>query len=330
MNALLPHDLAMEKNPDYPLMDMLVLSHSSLSSFHSCARKLEFRQFYGTPHEREDNYAGDVGNAIHRGFGTWLATEDETEALFEFACHFPYELEFLKAGQSTRSFEAAFGTCEALINSSFLRQFKVIQIETLNHGKRFGIEVPFALQITGSPMPIPVWFVGYVDCVLYSEHKDQFIVTDLKTTRQWSDDPSAKFQFDQQTIPYGIVLEHMLGRTIEEMTVAYLYTYIDVTEMKVKLLEFKRTMDDLLDWKRGLFETVDRIAAFYKNSWSPRASNGDTCVSFNRPCQFHEICCYRRPDVLGRIIQGKKRETLFSTGDEAWIVAELPYERLAR
>jgi hypothetical protein len=288
---------------------------------------LEFRQLYGVPRAVDDNYAGDVGNAIHRGYGAWLATEDETEAILSFGMAFPYEQEFLKAGQSSRSMEAAFGSLLALMHSGFLQQYQVVKINTLDQGVRYGVEIPFAFHITNAPMAVPVYFVGFIDCVLYDNHRDRYIVTDLKTTRQKLDDPTAKFQFDQQTIPYGIILEHILGRTIEEIEVAYLYDYIDLLQPKVRLLEYRRTLDDVMDWKRGLCETVERIAGYYNSGWFPRAVNGDSCIAYNRACEFHDVCSYRNTGVLNKIIAGEARKELFTTGEKPWIIAELPFER---
>jgi len=329
MSALIPIRQAIEtaRNPMYPAMEMLVLSHSSLGVFDSCERKMEFRQFFGTPLVKEDSYPGDVGNAIHRGFGEWLITEDEDKAIMAYALKFPFAQEFSKPSNSQRSFEAGVSTLLALTNHGFLRQHQIVKINTLDKGVQYGVEVPFAFHITGAPFPFPVYFVGFIDCVLYNHITGRFIVTDLKTTRMNMDDPTALYQYDQQTIPYGVILEHLLNKPIREFETAYLHCYIDLLEPKVRLLEYTKSEQDLLDWKLSLFNKIDRMAHSYKTGMFMRASHGTTCMSYNRACYFHDVCMHREHRVLQMIVGGEPRKELFSTGEKPWVIAELPYER---
>lgn len=326
MNNLLPirHSIQIARNPNFNL-DMLVLSHSTRSAFRSCARKLEFRQFYGeSPYMKEDNYAGSVGTALHRGLAAWLETGDETKAITAFLLAFPYHLEYI-GYNSQRSLEACYNTLMALMESNQLRPYDIAKIRLKTGEEKFCIEVPFALEITGTPLPFPVWFVGFLDEILYNEIEDRYVVVDLKTTRQKFDDLGSKYTFDEQCIPYAIVLEHALGRQIDELEVSYLSAYIDLMKPNVEMFPFKKTKDDVHDWHRGLCDDIARIAKYYRDGWFPRATNGDTCISWNRKCQFMDECSYRNADTLKKIIQGTIRTNLFSTGEIPWITASLAY-----
>lgn len=317
----------------YPLT-MLVLSHSSRESFRSCARKLEFRQFYGEPRNQDDdNFAGDVGNALHRGLATWLTTYSETRAMFAMLQAFPYDSEYLKSYQSDRGLEACVATMDCLFQSGLLLSYEIAKIKLADGRIVDCIEVPFAIEITGAPLDVPVWFVGYIDCILYDRVHDRYVVVDLKTTRQKNNDMFVRFEWDEQVIPYGIVLEHALGKTIEELDVSYFSVYIDLMHPKPEMYPVKKTQEHLHDWHLGLCDDIERIAKYYKMQWFPRATSGSTCLSWNRRCYFYDECAYRKPEALNRIIQGEPRKTLFradrKTGKvtEPWITTSLPYIR---
>lgn len=324
MTVLLPMDLAIAKSTSYPLVDMLVLSYSSLSTFRSCARKFEFRQLYGTPPKGDDNYAGDVGKAIHNGFGQWLVTGNERKAVVAFGRSFPYDEEFLKPGNGARSMEAAYSTLMQLIRSDKLRQYEVAQINT-KMGLQYAVEVPFAIRIVGAPIPIPVYYVGFIDCVLYDHIHDSYIATDLKTTRQHFQDPSALYEFDEQTVPYGIILEHALGKPIDEFETMYFHCFIDLLESTFNTYPYTKTREHVHDWYRGLCDDIARMGKYYEGAWWPRAIKGDTCMSYNKVCFHKDYCTYRDPAQITRMIGGEVRKNLFSTGEEPWIVAELQY-----
>lgn len=314
----------------YPIV-MLVLSHSSRESFRSCARKLEFRQFYGESQAREeDNFAGNVGNALHRGLAAWLTTYSETKAMMAMLQSFPYDEEYLKSYNSDRSVEACVATMDHLLQSGLLLSYEIAQIKLADGRIVPCIEVPFAIRITGAPLAIPVWFVGFIDCILYDRMHDRYVVVDLKTTRWKLNDMFVKFQWDEQVIPYGIVLEHALGRSIEELDVSYFSVFIDLQKPTSEMFPVKKTQQDIHDWHLGLCDDIERIAKYYNGAWWPRATGGSTCLSYNRKCQYFGECQYREPSVIRGILQGEPRRTLFRPQKdgkviEPWITTSLSF-----
>lgn len=317
-------------NELYPI-EMLVLSHSSRESFRSCARKLEFRQFFGENRSREeDNFAGSVGNALHRGLATWLTTYDEIKSIMSVLKSYPYDQEFLLPYNSDRSVEACIATMDSLFQSGLLLSYEIAKIK-LSDGRIVDcVEVPFAIQITGTPLSIPVWFVGIIDCILYDRVHDRYVVVDLKTTRQRLNDMAVRFEFDEQIVPYGIILEHALGREIEELDIAYFSVFIDLLKPQPQMFPVKKTHEYVRDWHRGLCDDIDRIAKYYNQAWFPRATGGNTCLSYNKRCHFYDECHFRDHAVLRETIQGEPRRTLFRPDKdgkvvEPWITTSLPY-----
>lgn len=311
----------------YPVL-RLVLSHSARSSFRRCTRLLEFGKMFGDGDRREEMFAAECGKALHVGFQHYLIHKDENEAIMAFLMAYPHDMEFSRPeNHYNRSLEACYITLMELIRSPIGDRYELIHIKTQLYGNPVlpAIEVPFAIKITNSPMPIPVWFVGFIDAILYDKVDDVYLVCDIKTTRMNITDYSVRYEYDEQTVPYGIVLEHILGKKISEFKVSYLSAYIDTLEPKVAMYPFTKTDDHVYDWFRGLSEDIGRISRYYKGQWWPRATNGETCFSFNKPCFFADYCSSRDPAVIERLVGGNIREGLFHDDQKPWVVAELEW-----
>jgi hypothetical protein len=312
----------------YPV-DKLILSHSSRSTFRRCARQFEFSKMFGEGSKNDEMFAADVGKSLHEGFQEYLISRDEEKAILKFLIHYPHHLEFMRPEYHyNRSLEACYITLMELINSPMADRYELIHIKTQLEGNPVlpAIEVPFALEIINSPMPIPVWFVGFIDAILYDKQEDIYIVNDIKTTRINVNDMSPRYEFDEQTVPYGIILEQMLGRKIEHFKVSYLSAYIDLMEPKVSMYQFIKTEDHIQDWYTGLCEDIGRIANYYKKQSFRRTTNGETCFSFNRPCFFAEFCSIREAETIAKLTGGEVRKGLFHDDQKPWVTAQLEWQ----
>jgi hypothetical protein len=310
---------------NYPV-ERIVLSHSSRSSLRRCSRIFEFSKLYGDSEEKEEAFAAEVGKALHAGSQEYFISKDEKKAVMKFLLSYPHELEFTKAeNHYNRSLEACYATLMELLRSPIFDRYELVYINTRFDDRRPAIEVPFAIEITNSPFAIPVWFVGFIDAILYDRVNDNYLVTDIKTTRVRLTDYSMRYEFDEQTVPYGIILEHILGRKIEEFRVSYLSAFIDLTEPKVTMYPFIKTQAHIDDWYRGLCDDITRISKYYREEFFPRATSGDTCLSFNRACYFADYCTHRDPRIITRLLKNNLREELFHDGQQAWVEAKLEY-----
>lgn len=311
----------------YPA-NKLVLSHSTRSSFRRCCRLLEFNKLFGDGERDDEMFAAEVGKALHAGFQHYMIHKDESNAVFEMMVNYPHHLEHIKPeNHYNRSLEACYFTLMTMIAQNSLDNLELVHVKTQLPGNPImpGVEVPFAFEIIGAPLPIPVWFVGFMDMILYDKYKDRYLVSDIKTHRINASDMSAKYQFDEQTVPYGIILEHILGREIEEFDVNYNSVYIDMTDAKASPYEFTKTKENVDDWYRGLCEDIGRIGKYYENQWFPRATNGDTCFSWNKPCWFFNECSNRDPAISARLVGGANRPGLFHDDQLPWVTVKLEW-----
>lgn len=314
----------------YPLQH-LVLSHSTSSSYRSCARKLEFRKFYGEEKQEldefgnpVDNYAADCGKALHEGYQDFLVHQNQERATLAFMMKFPVMAEAFQE-TSYRSMEACYATLLAMFNHEVSSRYELVQIKLKDGSIKPAVEVPYVIEFVDSPMAIPVYHVGLIDCILFDKVGQRYIVVDIKTHRDNTTDLSLRYEFDEQTVPYGIILEHILGHQIADFTVAYLSCYIDLLEPKIRLYDFIKTQDHVRDWLIGQCLDIKNIDFYMRNQWFPRAINGQTCMAFRKRCAHADICGYREPKVLGMMIKGEPRESLFHDGKEPWITVKIPY-----
>ena len=307
-------------------IDSLRLSHSSRKMGQSCWRKLEFRKFHMNSN-RQESLAGNVGNALHEGYQTWLLTKDKEQAAFDFMLKYPYKYE--KSINDYRSLEACYSTLLALMESQVLAQYELAYIE-IDGKPQPCIEVPFQINIADFSLSddedVPVTYIGFMDLILYDNFNDVYIVVDIKTTRLTTDDMTPIYRFDEQCIPYAIVLERLLGRELNGLTVKYLSAYIDILEPKIRPYEFQKSQEDIHDWMRGFVIDLQMIKTFYQLGWFPR--NSGACWAWNKCCQFYNECQSRDEPVVDAMLEFSKKPESTGRDEEfkPWVTLDLAFQ----
>ena len=293
----------------------LRVSHSSLSMFRSCARKFEFRKMY-TSNLREESFAAKIGTALHIGFQHYLMHKDEEAALWEMMLNYPVEMVYDKQYDSNRQLDACYASLMALIHNAAMSDWELIDVIDLDGNSRPAIEVPFELQILdfsldgefnedGTPH-IPVVLTGFMDAIMHNKEENKYRVFDAKTHRLSAENLAPKYEFDEQQVPYGIILEHQLGHTIDGFEVTYLSQYIDTLQPFTEPYTFYKNRELLEDWVRNLYFTLKQMSEFYKLEWWPRASSGDSCFAYQKPCIFWQYCNERSPEKIRRLLDPRK------------------------
>jgi ATP-dependent helicase/DNAse subunit B len=288
-------------------MKKLRLSYSSLNVFASCARKLEFDKLYPKPARVfDDNYAADVGTALHAGYQTFLATHDRDESTWAFMQAFPVVDEWNQENDY-RSFEAALATLEEMFDSIKMLEYELARIRRPNTvaeaeaGLTGGVvmpavEVPFEIKFPGLeikpcdavPEGAEISIIGYIDAVMQNQINGLYRTLDIKTSRMKLLDATGKFKFDSQQVPYGIVVEHIAQGEIESFEVLYLDCYVDILEPVVQLYPFIKHKHDLQDWATNKLIQFRQIAGYAESDYFPRTDGG--CMFYNRPCRYLEPC----------------------------------------
>ena len=324
--TILPAERGCHDNDNPP--EVIRVSYSSLGTFSSCARKFEFDKLY--PRIRrayEDNYAADVGSALHKGYQEFLIRGDEDTAIWEFMQAFPFEAEYSQTNDY-RSFEAALSTLEEMMHTIKMEEYRLAQIRHPNGEIVPAIEVPFEIRFKGLhiapceryPNGAEFSIIGYIDAIMQHVVTDMYRTLDIKTSRMNLADPTGKYKFDTQQVPYGIVVDHVAQGVVDAFEVLYLDCYIDILEPRVKPLAFMKTRRDIEEWGLNKVIQFQQIARFAGADYFPRTENG--CLFYNKPCRYLEPCQSRDRDTLTEWFTMGSND-LVVDDFEPWIVADL-------
>ena len=301
--------------------EFLRVSYSSLNLAATCMRKFEFNKLYPRRARDGDSYAADVGTALHHGYQDYLVNQDEDRAVWALMRDFPYLDEFNQR-YDDRSFEAALATLEEMIANASMTEWELMTLRKPDETEVPAIEVPFALRLKGITLPDGrgLEYTGYMDAAMRNLSTGLVRTLDIKTHRRALNDATPKYKFDGQQVPYGIVLEHLMGNPVEEFEVLYLDTYVDLVTPRVQLYPFKKDSEDLQEWLVNTVLRTQGIQRAMEMDYFPRTDGG--CLHWNRPCYFLDICETRDKEaVLEWLLMGEEPKS--DDREEPWIIAEI-------
>lgn len=312
--------------------DWLRVSYSSLNVFSTCARKFEFQKLYPQRLRDRDQFAADVGKALHSAYQNYLIHGDMDQALWVLLQTYPYESEFMQP-RDDRSLEAAVSTLEEMLDSVSMLEWELMQIRRpstqaeIEAGVTDGvivpaIEVPFEIRFKGLTLPDGrgIAFVGFMDAVMRNLSTGLVRTLDIKTHRRFLQDATAKYRFDTQQVPYGIVLEHIQGNPVDQFEVLYLDCFVDLAEPRVQLYNYLKDSVDVQEWLTNRVMQLQDIMRFAQMDYFPRTDGG--CLQYNRPCYFLEACQSRDKDgLIDWMLMGE--EPAPQRYEVPWIVADI-------
>lgn len=304
----------------------LRISHSSISNtYPSCARKFEFGKLflYDRYSEDDDNFAGDVGKALHVSYQDYFVNQDVDKAVAELM--FAYPAKICDNPMDNRSIESCYGTLMNMINMPGMENYEIANVKCPDGEIRPGVEVPFEirfrnLQLQYHGYPIIVIYTGYIDLVVWDRISGEYSVIDIKTTRNNAGDKTALYKFDEQSLPYGLVVSQIVGQTIEEMEVHYLSVFVDPVEPSSRLYTFKKKQHDLRDWAQTIEQRLQQLQWGLNKHWFPKT--GRSCMNFKRPCKYFEVCHYRKPETIINFMDTNEKHSE-QVEIEPWIKIDL-------
>lgn len=309
-------------------MERIQVSYSSLGTFSSCPRKFELDKLYPRPPRNfQDNYAADVGLALHAGYQDFLVNQSEESAIWAFMQAFPYEGEYSQSNDY-RSFDAALSTLEEMMNKREVFDYRLVQIRKPDGEIAPAIEVPFEIVFKGLevapceryPDGAEFSVIGYIDSIMQNLATDMYRSMDIKTSRMKLLDATGKYKFDNQQVPYGLVVDHVAQGTIDSFEVLYLDCYVDLIDPVVSLYPFMKSRTDIQEWGMNKVIQFQQIARFIAADYFPRTDNG--CLFYNKPCRFLEPCQSRdRASLMDWFLLGAAPDG--GTPFEPWIVTEI-------
>ena len=284
---------------------------ASLSSTNSCKQKAR----------KNDGFAAGVGTALHHGYQDYLIHGDEDRATWMYMQDYPYGLEFEQTNDY-RSAEAGLATLDEMFHSVDMQSYELAEIKHPDGSVVPAIEVPFEIRFKGLTLPDGrgIAFVGFIDAIMRNIINGRYRTLDIKTHRRSLKDATAKYRFDDQQTPYGIIVEHIQGNPVEEFEVLYLDSYVDILEPRIQLYPFARNKHDVQEWLTNKVLQFQSIQRSVEMNYFPRTSGG--CLFYNKPCYFLEVCQTRDKEMAEAwLLEGEEpappRYTI------PWVVAEI-------
>lgn len=304
----------------YPPMSRLFISHSSREI--TCDRKFEFYKLWSNKYRGKDAaLAPDTGKALHAGFQEYLRSNDTNRAIIEMLMAYPVD-ENLDP-RNDRSMEACYASLMHLIAMFDKGQRELVYID-VGGEHRPAIEVPFQIDILNFDLrddpnnPLYVSYIGYVDAYLFDKTTHRYGSLDVKSTRWWRDTDSL-FLYDEQQVPYGIVLQKLIGEPIDAFDVEYAHLYLDLRQPKVEFAPYPKTTEDIQDWAMGLYLYLSKLKVMYQRGWFER--NAKSCNSFKKVCTWFDICRTRDVETIQNYVLtlDNQKERPF----EPWVTLQL-------
>lgn len=276
------------------------VSYSSLGVAQSCSRKFELQKMYQHPERGFESIAMSAGQALHEGYQNYLIHRDLDRALWTLGLSYPHTNcwdEF-----DDRSWEACMSTLIAMIEHGNDSEWDVAYIANSKKETVPAIEVPFEIELRGLNLPDgrPISYVGWIDAIMERYNGQEYRTLDIKTHRDRRADRTAKFLYDSQQVPYGIAIEHALGRKIDGFSVNYLDCFLDILEPRIVPHEYNKTHEDISEWLLGTVMQVERIIKQAEMDLFLRADHG--CMFYNKPCKFLDVCQSRDREIIQKVL----------------------------
>jgi len=290
----------------YRDIEVLEVSDSSLGLLHSCPRKFEFRKMFMSD-RFENSLAASAGSALHAGTQEYCFTSDKDKAMFEFLMEFPFQYD--EGAMHVRSWQS----CVHMLDEAMkfwdldMDDWEIAMINDSTGAPIPAYEVPFALVIENYPFyadgrTITLKYIGYIDLILHNKVTGEYAVCDIKTTTASLDSKVYEFTFADQCLPYGLVLETLLGQDISRgFEVYYWMQFIHPLDATNTLFPFIKTKTDIQDWVVGFMEDMNTIKRSYNAGWFRRRSKA--CFSWKRPCNFFDLCDSRDTKSISQFVK---------------------------
>ncbi len=124
--------------------------------------------------------------------------------------------------------------------------------------------------------------------IMYSSFYNLYTTVDLKTHRNNRFDMTASYLHHGQMIPYGLVLNHILGKEVTKFGVMYVSAFLDIIAPRVDEYIYEKSKQDVQDWITSLILDLQRLNNFIKLDYFPRTEHG--CLFYNKACTYLDLC----------------------------------------
>jgi len=260
-----------------------LLSHSSRSTLHKCARKFQLYRLNSLIKEAEDTVANsyqqltfDFGTAVGIGIQNILAGKDLDSTILEVFLAWEGDI-LLRNSRQNKSFAEAILAVQqfaSIVEQGYLKEYELLQY----NGKP-AVELSFRINLPGC-----FTYRGYIDAVLRHKVTGAVVILEDKTTSYKEVNP-AQYKNSGQGLGYSVMLDH-IAPGLSSYTVLYL-VYTTPRKEFIELPFEKSSLQRSL-WLTSLLIDCKHIEMY--ESFGAYSMNGDFCYDFYRECEYLGLC----------------------------------------
>lgn len=299
---------------------LLRTSYSSLLTFHGCPRKFQLEKLQA---EKVIDYESSVtfafGHVMGEGIQQYLIHRDIDKTIW--GMFLMWDVDYLDENErQKKSFAAAVAAImmfDELCKDGLLDEYEVAYFND-----KPAAELSFRITFPHT------YYRGYVDLVLRHKITGEYLILELKTT-------SAKYvkhstyKNSAQALGYSVVLDRIAPGTTS-YGVLYL-VYLTLMD-RFEPMEFPKTYHQRALWIQNMLWDDKKIAEMIEDfgNYGIWPIHGEHCNSYNRDCQFMDICQGETEYITAPLRENQLEETRLvkdsETGVEEYVKVEYDFE----
>lgn len=257
-----------------------LLSHSSLTTLHSCPRKFELYRLNAGEGQRPS-----VDTAFGSAFGAGIQSLIELEGNLTralFSAFIAWDTSLLEENsKSNKSFWEVVMALQGFEKLQLPLILKDWEIARLKDGKP-AVELSFKVEL-----PDGFAYRGFVDLVLKHRRENRYKIWELKTTGSYQVH-EAQYKNSFQGVGYGVVLDAIAAGQGSESDYFVDYYIYKTKSREFELMPFLKSNLQRMRWLSQLLLEVEKLQLYDRLGTFPM--HGENCYNFFRPCEYFGIC----------------------------------------
>lgn len=284
--------------PQSPIhYNLRTLSYSGILTLHSCPRKFELYRLL--PRADEDDTAGHLafGTVVGNGIQEYIVTSDLNKAILRVFLDWKDNLDSESGAKSAKTFWHAVWAVEKFVGF-YAQELSNYEVAVFN-GKP-AVELGFDIDC-GNGFRLR----GKLDALLIHKVKREFLVIECKTTGL-SNVSEAMYKNSAQAVGYGVVVDAVAHQSAAvSNSYSVLYPVYKTKAQEWEPFRFPKSYAQRALWIQSILYDIAHIEQYHEMEFFPQ--HGESCLSFNRACQFFGLCHLSNKHLVGKLSKVKIR-----------------------
>ncbi len=259
-----------------------LLSNSSLSLLHSCARKYQLKKLW-PEYIREETVHTSYGKFFGAGIQYILSGDSFEDAIIKASTEWKLDL---YDEEKEKTFWHCFNAIETF--SIIRHQLDISDYEVVMFNNKPACELSFCIDLENG-----FYYRGYIDILMQHKLSGELLVVDAKTSNARYTNP-AKYQNSAQAISYSIVIDAIFSNT-SGFNVLYFEYLTGLNKFEHHL--FYKDYLERATWIRDILIDCEIMNLYSR--WDSWPKNGNACTNYGRTCEFIDNCMMETANLIG-------------------------------